>query len=353
MNQVTLIRNTLQPHLGWHGARVSFLALFLIALFRVKTVNLSELATAFTGKAKTESNYKRLQRFFAHFELDYYRIAHFVVNLMDIPQPWILSIDRTTWEFGNGVINILMLAVVHNGVAFPLLWWMLDKKGNSNTSERVELLEEFFEVFPDAEVEYLTADREFLGARWFQYLLEQSYLQFRIRIRESDKLDEGRRCLKAKVVFSHLQINQHQVLRHRRQVWGHWVYVAALRLEDGDLLIVVTHHRPHRAIADYANRWAIETLFGCLKTRGFCLESTHLQDPERLSRMIALLTIALCWAFRTGQWLAQQQSIPIKKHGRKAKSIFRYGLDYLRRILMNLELFVDEFFHVLQFLSCT
>jgi hypothetical protein len=100
-------------------------------------------------------------------------------------------------------------------------------------------------------------------------------------------------------------------------------------------------------------RWAIETLFGCLKTRGFCLESTHLQDPERLSRLLALLTIALCWAFRTGEWLAQQRSIPIKKHGRQAKSIFRYGLDYLRRTLLNLELFVDEFFQALQFLSCT
>jgi hypothetical protein len=71
MNQVTLLRRTLQPHLGWHGARVSFLALFLIALFRVKTVNFSELSTAFMGKAKSASNYKRLQRFFKDFELEY------------------------------------------------------------------------------------------------------------------------------------------------------------------------------------------------------------------------------------------------------------------------------------------
>lgn len=181
---------------------------------------------------------------------------------------------------------------------------MLDKKGNSNTDERIELLEEFFAVFPDAEVDYITADREFLGQNWFEYLLEQVYLEFRIRIHESDKLDDGRQSLKAKVVFSNSSINQQQVLRHRRQVWGHSVYVAALRLEDGKLLIVLTNHRSHRAIADYAKRWAIETLFGCLKTRGFCLESTHLKDLERLSRMIALLTIALCWAFRTGQWLA-------------------------------------------------
>ena len=36
MNNVDLLRETLKPHLKWHGARLSFLALFLIALFRVK-----------------------------------------------------------------------------------------------------------------------------------------------------------------------------------------------------------------------------------------------------------------------------------------------------------------------------
>jgi hypothetical protein len=246
-----------------------------------------------------------------------------------------------------------MLGVVHNGVAFPLLWWMLDKKGNSNTSDRIELLEEFFGVFPAAEVDYLTADREFLGQDWFEYLLEQGMVKFRIRIRESDKLDNVHQSLKAKVVFSNLKPGQHQVLRHRRQVWGHWVYVAALRLEDEKFLIVVTNHRPGRAITDYAKRWAIETRFGCLKTRGFCLESTHLKDPERLSRMIALLTIALCWAFCTGEWLAQQRAISIKKHGRKAKSIFRYGFDHIRNIVLNLEQKMNDFLDVLQFLSCT
>jgi len=317
-----LIKQTLQPHLGWHGARMMFLALFLVALFRVKSVNFSELATGFMGSAQLDSNYKRLQRFFSEFELDYHRIARLVAHLMGIPQPWVLSIDRTNWEFGDQVFNILMLGVVHDGVAFPLLWLMLDKKGNSNSGERIDLLDEFFEVFPEVEVAYLTGDREFLGQVWFEYLLEKAQLEFRIRIRESDKLDDGCQSFKAKVVFSALPINQQQVLRHRRQVWGHWVDISALRLEDGKLLIVITNHRPHQAIADYGKRWGIETLFGCLKTRGFCLESTHLKDPERLSRMIALLTIALCWAFLTGEWLAQQQAIPIKKHGRKAKRMF-------------------------------
>jgi len=78
---------------------------------------------------------------------------------------------------------------------------------------------------------------------------------------------------------------------------GHLLNIAAMRLEDGDLLIVATAHNPNRAIADYAKRWAIETLFGYFKSRGFCLEATHIQHPERLSKFIALLTLALCWAF--------------------------------------------------------
>jgi hypothetical protein len=160
MNQITLIRQTLQPHLGWHGARISFLALFLVALFRVKTVNFSELAVGFVGHAQSASHYKRLQRCFRGFELDYYAIARLVAGMMSIPQPWVLSsgfappkaYDRTNWEFGGCVFNILMLGVVHEGVAFPLLWVMLNKKGNSNQGERIDLLDDFLTVFPDVEV---------------------------------------------------------------------------------------------------------------------------------------------------------------------------------------------------------
>jgi hypothetical protein len=78
-------------------------------------------------------------------------------------------VDRTAWELGGCVFNILMLGVVHQGVAFPLLLWLLDKKGNSNSGERMGILAEFFEVFPDAQINFLSGDREFVGAVWLQY----------------------------------------------------------------------------------------------------------------------------------------------------------------------------------------
>lgn len=353
MNQVILLRQALKPILGWHGARLNFLALFLIALLRVKTINLVELATGFRSNAKTESRYKRLQRFFRGFELDYEVIAKAVIALMEIPQPWILSVDRTEWALGKTHINVLMLGIVHNGFAYPIIWDMLEKKGNSNGDERMDLLERFDQIFPDADIAYLTGDREFIGKNWLSYLPLDPKITFRLRIRESDKIDNGKKKLRASLFFANLKSGQTRILPGKKLVWGRLVYVSAMRLDDGDLLIIITPDFCSTAIADYANRWAIETLFGIFKTRGFCLESTHLVTFERLSKLIALMTLALCWSLKTGEWLHQTTPIKLKKHGRLAKSIFRYGFDYLRSIFSDLDLQQNEFRCVLQFLSCT
>ena len=78
-----------------------------------------------------------------------------------------------------------MLGVVHNGVAYPVVWKMLKKKGNSNGDERMDLLDHFYDVFPEAEVSYLTGDREFVGKQWLTYLLIEPTIPFRLRIRNS------------------------------------------------------------------------------------------------------------------------------------------------------------------------
>jgi hypothetical protein len=45
---------------------------------------------------------------------------------MRIPEPWELSCDPTEWQYGDTTFNILMLGVVHQGVAMPLVWTRLD-----------------------------------------------------------------------------------------------------------------------------------------------------------------------------------------------------------------------------------
>jgi len=247
-------------------------------------------------------------------------------------------------------INILMLGVVHQGVAFPLFWHLLDKRGNSNTAERFDQLVEFLCVFAPEDIAFLTADREFIGGQWVALLMAEPVTRFRIRIRETERLWDGHQSLKTAIVFQDLQPQQSKVLSRKRRLWGHWLYLAGLRLEDGSLLVVATNHAPSTAIADYAHRWGIETLFGCLKTRGFCLEATQIKDPERLKKL-ALLTLAFCWAHRVGEWVVKHQPLKIKKHRRKVRSIFRAGLDHLRQILLNLDSCQAQFVHILSFLS--
>jgi hypothetical protein len=112
--------------------------------------------------------------------------------------------------------------------------------------------------------------------------------------------------------------------------------LAGLKLVDGELLIVVTNEAPGDAIKIYGLRWEIETLFSCLKSRGFYFEDTHVIDHERIKKLFALLAIAFCWAHKTGEWRHEFRPIKIKKHGRPAISLFRYGLDYIIDAVVNL-----------------
>lgn len=58
-------------------------------------------------------------------------------------------------------------------------------------------------------------------------------------------------------------------------------------------------------------------------------------QPERIEKLLVLLSIAFCWAYKTGEWRHVRKAIKIKKHGRKAISYFRYGLDLLRDTALN------------------
>ena len=126
-------------------------------------------------------------------------------------------------------------------------------------------------------------------------------------------------------------------------------------MNNNKLLVVATDQASETAIADYALRWSIENLLGMFKSRGFCLEETSMREAERLKKLFALLTIALCWAVKVGQWLNEVRPLPLKAHGRLAKSIFRYGFDHLRHIFSNLAKpqRQQDFQMILQFFSCT
>ena len=311
---------------------------------KVRTVNLTQIAVAFPGKAKKESKYKRIQRFFQSTSFDYTIVAKFIVKLLGIKDElWKLSIDRTNWKFGKLNINILTLGIAYLGAAFPILWILLPKRGNSNTEERIKLIDRFIEIFGIDKIDCLTGDREFIGKKWFSYLIEKG-IRFRLRIKENILVTNSRGIpVHAKTLFRFLKPGQYCVLAGKRSVLGHELFIIGLKQSNGQYVILAADRDPEQAMSDYKTRWEIETLFGCLKTRGFNFESTHLIDTERIKKLVAVLAIAFCWCHITGEWARSQKPIKIKKHGRKAISIFRFGLDVLREIVLNISEKMNDF----------
>lgn len=325
----------------------------MLALVDAQTTNLKKIAQKFKGRAQIDSHYKRIQRFLRGFELDFSLFARFLCSWMPFEDKWILCLDRTNWKLGQQNINILVLGVAYKGICIPLFCSSLSKRGNSNTEERLELLQRFLTTFGKDRIACLTADREFIGGEWIQALLK-SGIPFRIRVKKNTQVRSARSHQQMALykLFRGLKVQQSMVLNKKRKVWGMDLFVVGLRTTE-EYVLLITNHQPHKALEDYKRRWEIETLFGCLKSRGFDFEETHLTKPERVEKLVVLLTLTLCWCIRYGELLTRQKKIPLKNHGRPAKSIFRKGLEELANVLANIPYKFGAFKRAVKLLSCT
>ena len=344
MDHISELRDSLNGSFVWNKARMTCFVKMMLSLISTRTVNLNKIACSMISNAEQVSRYRRIQRFFAGFLIDFDMIAGFIFKLFFASGgQWYLTMDRTNWQWGKSDINILTLAVVFKGIAIPIYWELLDKKGNSDTQERIAIVQKFIDKFGKDCIAGLLGDREFIGGDWFCWLIKE-HISFWIRVKKNLLTTDSRgRVVPVKVLFRGLKPMEMRALYGKRNLMGHEVYIAGLQLFDGELLIVATTESPGLAISIYALRWEIETPFSCLKGRGFNFEDTHIIDRARIKKLIVLLAVAFCWAHKTGEWRHEHRPIKIKKHGRPEVSLFRYGLDYLVDLLANLFCKLDLF----------
>lgn len=337
-------------------ARIKFIGLFIIALSKVHTVNFERLAIAFENKSKTHSSLRRIQRFISKFQLDTDLIAHLIFVLMPHKPPFRLAMDRTNWKFGEKNINILVLSILYQGVAFPILFTMLDKFGNSSTQERIALMERYINLFGYVSIDCLMADREFVGENWIGFL-NKNKIRYYVRIRENFKvlLPRKNSLIKASWLFNQVRLNTFEYYPKIVIVNNQLCYISASKILNKkgkpELQIVISYNRPDKSDRRYKERWQIESAFKALKTSGFNIEKTHLTEMDRVAKLFALVLIAFTWSYIIGINLDQLIPIKIKKHGRKAYSFFKYGLNQLAKVINNNDL--EEFALLVKFLSCT
>ena len=354
-SELTLILNThFKGKLNL--ARVKLISYFVIALCKVQTVTFEKLANAFDTSVDASSSLRRIQRFIANYSLEADLIARLIFNLLPEQKNLTLSIDRTNWKFGQTNINIFMLGVVYNGVAFPLLFTMLDKRGNSNSKERIDLVNRFIRLFGKEVIKCIVADREFVGQDWIGFL-NLNKIQYYIRIRHNFKVfvPHKNKQIKASHLFNRFKINQFVYYDKIVYVNNELCYLSGCKLKNKsgklDFLILISFNQPEKAKQNYEQRWQIEMCFKAMKSSGFDVEKTHLKDIHRIEKLILLVMIAFVWCYKIGIYLHLKKPIKIKKHGRKAKSIFKYGLDFIAKILLNSKNQTN--IEIYGFLSCT
>lgn len=356
VNQIVPI---VQEHLGcvMNLARIKLLAFMIYALCVVQTVSLHKIAAAMPTSVERDSNLRRLQRFLALYPLQLDLIARVIFALLPVKTGLVLTMDRTNWKFGEVNINILMLGVTHKGIAYPLLFSMLDKRGNSNWQERTKLIDRFIRLFGKECIDSLVADREFVGKEWVEYL-NNMRIRYYLRIKQNFWLRNPKSCedVRAWHLFHGLKLGQERHYDKLFLLKGEYVYIAGALLKNSDgvpeLQILICYNKPENAVTTYKLRWQIETCFRAMKTAGFNMEDTHLRDIERIAWLTAVVCIALVWAYLVGEHKDLNiKAIKILKHGRRAKSLVKYGLEEISNVLLR-PLYIPKF-DVFKFLSCT
>ena len=328
-------------------------------LIESRTINLNKCKdkaiSLSTGKVvQANSHYVRFIRFFKMKAISEFilGIQALLVDISQIDLTYII-VDRTNWKRGIKNINLLTIGGLSCGVFLPLCWAQLNKQGNSNFDDRRRLIERFINLLKKKHVDtssmVLLADREFIGAEWFKYLVEQK-LHFVIRLKAKMYFDlqtyEGKKRTSLKYFNKYVE------------QFG--IYAIPMKLNGCEYSFVIIKNPKHdpkepyiyfisdlkdaKAIAKhYLKRWKIESAFKHLKTNGFNIENANLKDDLKIELLMAIVVFAYVVAVKEG--LLKMNTIKMKKYNNGksylSTSVFRTGYTVLQALCKTINQFIQ------------
>ena len=121
------------------------LAWLMIALLEKTRAHLFRLAEKLPDDETTDmARRQRIRRFLSNCRLD---VAIFTPALLRLLRPLllgvpevILSMDRTEWRRRGQVVNVLSIALVLDGITFPLYWIVLARPGATGLQQWQQVL---------------------------------------------------------------------------------------------------------------------------------------------------------------------------------------------------------------------
>jgi hypothetical protein len=212
---------------------------------------------------------------------------------------------------GQG-FDCLMLSARFGERAVPLAWRVKKTEGNIGFEVQEELLKSVFSFLPPGLKIVRMGDR-FYGTGRLVSLCQSFGWQYRLRLKGNLHFYEENGAFITPQGAHKLGLKRLEKVRFGQD--GPITEVGILQ-EEGHpqpWFIAMNEKATDARVLDYSMRWGIEALFSDLKSIGFCITQTQLRHPERIERLILILTIALYWAVSVGMDPAENPLVSKKK----------------------------------------
>jgi len=354
------------PHIT--EKKLSQLLLVCTCILAAQTTNLSTAAKRMSKvlgkKLKYSAAYGRMKRFFQTGNSTgiFQFVFVFIVNTFASSPECYLLLDRTNWKYGKTHINLLVIGLLYRDVFIPLVWLDLGRAGNSNSQQRLDLVDQLLDWWSLTDVPlpklHIAGDREFIGFKWFKGLELRGIIyvmripaSFKIQLWLNGKIKD--RKLGLKVVQRYLSASCK-------------TYVEAVLLSelivrltafDNDssrgkakyIFLMTNMENMEEASMFYRKRYKIEICFKHLKKTGLRLEELAVQGQHKIDLMFAALTLIYVMAIQKGIVHFEQEEpqrmclfYDPKPYIAPAKSVFMQGFEDLLADIFSFEEFIQQ-----------
>jgi hypothetical protein len=321
--------------------RVSNLAWLITAIFHGRSVQLSPIATKIPARVNLLSVVRRLSRLLDNPAV---RVREWYEPIV---RDWLESAAHTTGEIrliadGTRVgcgHQLLVICLAFRHRAIPLAWtWVRARKGHSSACKQLALLDYVHRLIPKGTPVSLVGDSEF-GAVEVMRQLKRWRWHYVLRQKASNQIQlAGQGWQNFGDVLSH---SGQSVWLGRGRLTRKHVYATNLLAhwevgEEEPWLLATDLPDRSTTLQTYARRMWIEEMFGDLKSKGFDLESTHLQTCARLSRLTLAVVLLYSWLMDIGRKIIKNgRRSWVDRAERRDLSIFQIGFRTVDRRLTN------------------
>lgn len=340
-NNLHLYHKTVAQLCQWlPGERITRLrnmALLLVGLTQARGIHLSQIVNSWPGlRSQLPSLVNRLGRFLRnpHVEVRrwYEPLAKVLVNQCQ-GRPLRLIIDCTKAGFN---FRMLSISIAYKKRALPLVWSIhRGRKGHVEYKAQLELLEYLSELIGDGAEVWLLGDAGFESVHLFDWLTAHNW---HFVLRQPGK-NQVRWRGQPWVKLGEIPVQPGETLRigwveltAKHAAGPYWLTIHWATGEEEPWFLLADCTDDRKLIRLYGIRMWTEELYGDLKGHGFDLEATHLDDADRLARLVLAVCINFVWFIALGVWIVKRGWRHLLDHrSRRDKSYFRLGLDWLDR----------------------